>query len=253
MYALVCIGGDAPPAPFLRNLAAAADLVIAADSGLSIALDAGLRVDHAIGDMDSLADPSLLAGLPPDRVHRHPPEKDYTDTELAIALAWKLGADRVALAGGGGGRLDHLLAIRALFDRARAPDEWHTALESAYLVRPGASLDGRTDPGALVSVFPCFSGEGAAGTAATMVGTAATMAGAATTMAGAAATMAGAAAPSAGMESEGLAWGLRGLAWGPGDYGVSNRCTSGSFRVRAGTTPLLVIVGFRSPDSGSAR
>ena len=73
MYALVCIGGDAPPAPFLRNLAAAADLVIAADSGLSIALDAGLRVDHAIGDMDSLADPSLLAGLPPDRVHRHPP------------------------------------------------------------------------------------------------------------------------------------------------------------------------------------
>lgn len=239
MYALVCIGGDAPPAPFLRNLAAAADLVIAADSGLSIALDAGLRVDHAIGDMDSLADPSLLAGLPPDRVHRHPPEKDYTDTELAIALAWKLGADRVALAGGGGGRLDHLLAIRALFDRARAPDEWHTALESAYLVRPGASLDGRTDPGALVSVFPCFSGEGAAGAAATM--------------AGAATTMAGAAAPSAGMESEGLAWGLRGLAWGPGDYGVSNRCPSGSFRVRAGTTPLLVIVGFRSPDSGSAR
>lgn len=213
MRALVCIGGDAPPASFLRILAEGADLVIAADSGLASAAGAGLTVDHAIGDMDSLQDHTLLERIPPGRVHRHPPEKDFTDTELALSLAWDLGADRVVLAGGGGGRLDHLLAIRSLFDRARTPDEWHTALESVYLARPGGVVNAVCMPGALVSVFPCSS------------------------------------AGASGMESEGLTWPLRGLVWGPGEYGVSNRCPGGAFRVQAGAEPLLVVMERYAPRS----
>jgi thiamine pyrophosphokinase len=109
MRALVIAGGDAP-APIDADLAAA-DLVVAADSGVGHALALGLPVDLVIGDFDSAApddvERAIAAGA---RVDRHPADKDATDLELALDAARELGADRVTVLGAGGGRLDHLLA-----------------------------------------------------------------------------------------------------------------------------------------------
>jgi thiamine pyrophosphokinase len=90
----------------------AAAIVVAADGGLRKAEAIGLRADVVVGDADSLA-PELVeaaqkAGI---EVQRHPPEKDESDTELAVREAVRRGARTVAILGAlGGQRFDHALA-----------------------------------------------------------------------------------------------------------------------------------------------
>ena len=83
----------------------AEDLVIAADGGYDALCRAGVRVDLAVGDFDSL-------GFVPDGVEllRHPPEKDDTDTMLAIYIGLERGCRRFIIHGGLGGRFDHSMA-----------------------------------------------------------------------------------------------------------------------------------------------
>ena len=81
------------------------DQVIAVDAGLKGALDLGLRVDAAVGDFDS-ADPGTLAAGHRQRgitweVHR--PEKDETDTELAVTTAVRCGCGELVILGALGG------------------------------------------------------------------------------------------------------------------------------------------------------
>jgi len=84
-------------------------LVIAADGGARNAPALGLELDRWIGDGDSI-DPADLAalaaaGVPIERVD---PEKDASDTELALAAAVESGADEITILGGLGGiRTDH--------------------------------------------------------------------------------------------------------------------------------------------------
>ena len=90
--------------------------IIAADSGLDHAVAAGLRPHLVIGDFDS-ANPATLAWAVAEgiEIERHSPDKDNTDTELALAAARMSGATDVVLLGGGGDRLDHsIAAITAL-------------------------------------------------------------------------------------------------------------------------------------------
>lgn len=111
-------------------------LVIAADSGLDVAVAAGLPVDHLVGDLDSVSpEARRSAEARGVRVHPHAPDKDATDLELAIELALELArdtaqvtADATAAAdavttlmvvGPGAGRLDHLLADVALLASPR--------------------------------------------------------------------------------------------------------------------------------------
>jgi thiamine pyrophosphokinase len=87
-------------------------LVIAADGGLLKAEAAGLQADVVVGDGDSLSAEKLAelraAGV---EVRLYPPEKDESDTELAVREAVARGAERVEIVGGlGGQRFDHALA-----------------------------------------------------------------------------------------------------------------------------------------------
>lgn len=91
-------GLDAPPAP--------GDLILAADGGYHHCCTAGLQPHLLLGDFDSLDVP------PPQDIPRQvfPPEKDDTDTMLAVKLGLARGFRRFHLYGGTGGRLDHTLA-----------------------------------------------------------------------------------------------------------------------------------------------
>jgi thiamine pyrophosphokinase len=83
------------------------DLIIAADSGLSIAEALGLRVDILIGDMDSLKHSPKDSQM---EIIRLPEEKDVTDTQAAVELALDKGASGIYIIGGIGTRLDHTLS-----------------------------------------------------------------------------------------------------------------------------------------------
>lgn len=130
--------------------------VIAADSGLHHALELGWPVHLAIGDFDSV-DVGLLARAESRGtiVEAHPEAKDHTDLELALRRARELGARRVIVLGGGGGRLDHLLAnalVLAADDLAPLEIEARQGGARIHVVRHSAQLCGA--PGELVTLLP---------------------------------------------------------------------------------------------------
>lgn len=85
-------------------------VVYAVDGGLSVADDAGIVPDYLVGDFDT-AKASLVERYEGRCVTiRHKPEKDATDTELAVDEALERGVDRILLLGATGTRMDHTMA-----------------------------------------------------------------------------------------------------------------------------------------------
>ena len=210
---IVFTGGEGPPPQAIRRLldGAGEALLVAADSGLILAEAAGLKPDWIVGDMDSLDSEQRLRSYPADRVIRHPAVKDYTDTELALALLWDKGCTEAWIAGGGGGRLDHLLGIRDLFERERFPRRWLTAAEDIRCINGGGdagafgSLTLSIEPGGIVSVFPLGGGPWKA-------------------------------------QSSGLKWPLDVVRWERGLYGLSNVAVESEVTINARQGRFMVIV-----------
>lgn len=92
------------------------DILIVADKGMEIAKRHNLSVDYIVGDFDSV-EPALLEEYRSYACNNRtvtlkefPPEKDDTDTQLAMETAIELGASEIVLLGATGSRLDHVLA-----------------------------------------------------------------------------------------------------------------------------------------------
>lgn len=87
------------------------DQMIAADSGMEFFYRMGMVPQHIVGDFDS-AKPEILSYFrKQDGIEflEFRPEKDETDTELALTLALTLGAEKICVLGATGTRLDHVL------------------------------------------------------------------------------------------------------------------------------------------------
>jgi len=200
---LLLLGGEGPERRQLEPVLRSAPFVIAADSGFDLAVRLGVVPDLLVGDMDSVTPGRELESFPPERIRRYPADKDDTDAELGLRLFAELGYGRVVVAGGGGGRLAHLLAVAGLFEREPAPAAWYTARERVQRVDREAELPGCR--GATVSFFPLGPGAG-------------------------------------GLSSQGLKWPLAGLEWTRGDGGVSNLVIGDPARVRVARGSLLMVL-----------
>ncbi|MDR2702544.1 MAG: thiamine diphosphokinase [Spirochaetaceae bacterium] len=222
---IVFTGGEGPEPCAINVNLTAKPLIVAADSGLFLAEEAGLPPDWIVGDMDSV-DAERLAGHVPEKILRFHSDKDYTDTELAISLLREKGCGPVWIIGGGGGRIDHLFGIRALFEREYPPERWITAAEDIRCLqapqqsaarhsagqKPCGALpsvlefaSGSRAPLAPVSVFPLGDGPWEA-------------------------------------ESAGLKWPLAGLGWNRGFFGLSNEAPEGVFTIRVKQGRFMVIL-----------
>ena len=130
------------------------DLIIAADGGYLALRAVGVTPHLLLGDFDSLGSlEKLPANLP---VQRHPDQKDETDMGIALAEGWERGCRDFAIYGGGGGRVDHLLAniqcmcrYSRLGGRLRLVDQ---SYEIFTLTNGTLTLPARPT-GTLVSVF----------------------------------------------------------------------------------------------------
>ena len=125
---LILTGGEGPEKPVLKEYST----IIAADSGYDLAKRLGLDVDLVVGDLDSTAyrDEIIAKGFEPC-----PRDKDESDSELAIL---KLPTKAYDLVGGGGGRLDHLFSLIALFEKYWPPRYWFTS--SDFIISVDNSL-----------------------------------------------------------------------------------------------------------------
>lgn len=137
----------------------AADLVIAADGGALTLHRVGRRPDRVIGDLDSLT-PAFVAALEADgvQVDRHSPDKDASDTELAVEAAIAAGGEAVVLLGATGGpRLDHELAnVLLLADPAFAGRDLRLIADGTTIrgLSAGDSLQLGGEVGGLVTLLP---------------------------------------------------------------------------------------------------
>ncbi len=144
------LGGD-PPTPHDLKLLDACEKVVACDGGAHGLLKAERPPDIIVGDLDSLTpDDFKWADALDIPVERHPTQKDETDGELALERALQMGATRIMILGGHGGRmamfLGNLKLLRSCHERGiDAVMIGHG--ESIRFLSPGGELNlaGRTN------------------------------------------------------------------------------------------------------------
>ena len=119
MLAILIVNGTPPADETLREYAARADLLVAADGAAEALRRIGVLPDVLVGDMDS-ADPKTVEFFKDMGVEMLylPREKDEPDTRRALRLIWEHGADEVVILGALGGRLDHMLSNLMLLEYA---------------------------------------------------------------------------------------------------------------------------------------
>lgn len=83
---------------------------IAVDGGLEAADKAGLDVDYIVGDFDSVSRDTMAKYKDKAIIKQFPPEKNYTDTHLALELAIEIGGEDLLILGATGTRFDHMQA-----------------------------------------------------------------------------------------------------------------------------------------------
>lgn len=132
------------------------DMIIAADSGATHALDQGVLPDRVVGDFDSLPAHYLME-LEAHKVEmkRLQVDKDLTDGEAAVEWAIRLGAKTVVLAGGLGGRFDHTMGNVLLLHRLAKAQVFGYVTDGrqrVYLVDGPMQLYGT--PGDQLSIVP---------------------------------------------------------------------------------------------------
>lgn len=130
------------------------DFIVAADSGLEICdlycdfykNEYDFFPDIITGDFDSLNSPALIEKYK-IKPNVFPCDKDFTDTELAVASVYKeaqkhgVKNPHITLVGGDGGRTDHLLNIYDSFASEKYVSVWLAKEQGLYLLKDGFSCD----------------------------------------------------------------------------------------------------------------
>ena len=126
---------------------------------------------------------------------------------MAFSLAVQKGAEQVWIIGGGGGRVDHLFGIRALFEREVYPYRWTTDTADIHCIDRDRNykLKIKSEKISLISVFPLGEGQWEA-------------------------------------KSDGLKWPLDGLKWERELFSVSNEATFGDFSITAIKGRFMIIL-----------
>lgn len=135
------------------------NLVICADAGLEAAEAHGLKVDYIVGDFDSVPENILdkYKNKSGPIIQKFNPEKDFTDTQIAMELALKENADSILLIGATGTRFDHCLGnVHILMLALNARKRAYVLDENncIYLINKGITIEKKKVYGKYVSLIP---------------------------------------------------------------------------------------------------
>lgn len=135
------------------------DCILAADRGMEFCYRNQIKPDVILGDYDS-ADKTILEAFRRQSViewHQYQPEKDYTDSEIAIGKAMERNSSEIHILGGTGTRLDHVLGNIQLLMQPLAKDipcfliDFHNRIR---LLKERAVLRKSQQFGTYVSLLP---------------------------------------------------------------------------------------------------
>lgn len=205
MSGILFTGGEGPGILNIEHELKAAEFIVAADSGLMKAVEFGVEPDIIVGDMDSLDDHAVLDRFPEADIRHFPEDKDYSDTELGLMELSGAGIQDIVMIGGGGGRIDHFLALLELYHSSLYPSRWYTGFGCLYYVDGDFSLS--VLPGDTVSVFA-------------LPGTCARY------------------------RSEGLKWRLDNHVLGDGSVSLSNRAIKKSVKLKKDFGKIIVVSNY---------
>ncbi|MBO4898224.1 MAG: thiamine diphosphokinase [Clostridia bacterium] len=150
MRAIIICGGEVYDAAAINIKED--DFVICADAGARHLKSLNITPDVLIGDFDTLKDY-------PEGIKRieFPPEKDETDTSLAVDYAISKGYDEILVLGALGGRADHSLAnvflLKHILEK-NAKGELFDGKNRVFLTDKDFTV---SEHGVYVSLFPLFS------------------------------------------------------------------------------------------------
>jgi thiamine pyrophosphokinase len=131
-------------------------MIISVDGGLSNTLRMGFRPDLIIGDMDSIdrSKEKEISGLAEVDHITSNPQKDQSDTQLAVDHAVKLGMGSIFITGATGGRIDHTLANILLLASPGLNDISSSIItDDSEISVLGSSASIAGSPGKLISIF----------------------------------------------------------------------------------------------------
>jgi len=140
-------------APLIKNYF----ITIAVDAGLHHCHKMNICPDIIIGDCDSVSREILncYSHVP---VHKHPVDKDLTDTELAFEYALHASAEKMTLFGGLGTRTDHSLSNIYLI--SKHPKKAYIETENEILFSLEGSNEIKCFKGQTIGLIPLEKTEG---------------------------------------------------------------------------------------------
>lgn len=163
MNTLIVAGGKIN-LTFLENyyLSKKPDIIIAVDKGLEALNKLHILPNHIVGDLDSVEE-SILESYksnPTITIHEYIPEKDYTDTDIALKLAISLSSSHITILGALGKRMDHTLAnihILMIALESNIPCELLDSNNRIYLINKTHTVKKLNAYGKYISLIPLTS------------------------------------------------------------------------------------------------
>lgn len=160
--AIIVAGGDVDCQDLMKELHRGYDLLLAADSGGTVLYELGYLPDLLIGDFDSI-DGDLLAFFRAKgvKITGFPPEKDWTDLELAVQTVINLNVQEIIIYGAIGDRLDHTLGNLSMLYQAMVSGvkaEIVGLRERILLLGPDETLTLSPADNSFFSLLPLFPG-----------------------------------------------------------------------------------------------
>lgn len=153
---LIISGGELENPLFYQELVSQMQYIIAVDGGARHAKIMGLEPHLIVGDFDTITPEEVESyrdkGI---TLEHYPPEKDFSDTHLALLKAIDLGFSDITIIAALGGRIDYSLAnimLLALPEARNANVRILTEYQEIFLVGNRTRLKGK--PGTIVSLLP---------------------------------------------------------------------------------------------------
>ncbi|HIT90961.1 MAG TPA: thiamine diphosphokinase [Candidatus Merdenecus merdavium] len=135
------------------------DCILGVDGGLEYLYQAGIEPDYVVGDFDTVSKETLAHFLHVEgmNVYQFQPEKDATDTQLAIELALEIGSQEICIIGATGSRMDHVLGNIQILGIALEHDVFCYLLDPTNrirLLKKGLQIKKEDQYGDYISLIP---------------------------------------------------------------------------------------------------